>query len=185
MSADWIKSTERVIFFFYQRFGLDYRAAAPDPVPDQAAILESLARLKEEITQSKGRSAARPLGNLIDQIHAGRVDLPVFRAAEDALNDTFKPLHAKARKRRAKPRQARPLTERQAEVFAVLARHHGDVKAAARELGITRQAVAKVRRIAYAKIGTVAPKLAAPKVHALPHDRRGQAIVAAPEADDD
>jgi hypothetical protein len=79
------------------------------------------------------------------------------------------------RRRRQSPKKIAPLTSQQVEAMQLVAEHKGDISAAARFAGKSRQAMKKLYDKAAAKVGMkAAPK---PKTQKLPEDRRGQANV--------
>jgi predicted DNA-binding protein (UPF0251 family) len=88
------------------------------------------------------------------------------------------------RRRRLPPRAITPLTPEQTEAMQLVGEHKGDLSAAARAAGKSRQAMAKLYQKALRKLGVKAS--AKPKTQRLPHDRRGQAMVedTAPAEDD-
>ena len=97
------------------------------------------------------------------------------------------------KRRRASFRKPRPLTDRQRDGLDLLAKHGGDLEAAAAEWGISRQAMSKLRNRARERLqaagqmdyAELVAKPAGPKARRpqrLPHDRRGQEILADPDA---
>jgi hypothetical protein len=100
---------------------------------------------------------------------------------------------AKRQPRRASPRKPRPFTDRQRDALELLARYDGNVQAAAEEWGISRQALSKLKHIALEKalaagqkdLAVTASKLSghrSKRPQRLPRDRRGQEILADPDA---
>jgi hypothetical protein len=71
-----------------------------------------------------------------------------------------------------------PLTDKQRDAVERVGRHHGNIAAAAREKGVTRQAMGKHYKAGMKKLASMKPKT--PKTRALPADHRGQAEVADP-----
>jgi DNA-binding CsgD family transcriptional regulator len=74
--------------------------------------------------------------------------------------------------------RVRPLTDRQRRVMEVVAHHDGDQAAAARTLGISRQAVRKHMETSQRKLGAPATTARRPRTQGLPVDLRGQVDVA-------
>ena len=96
------------------------------------------------------------------------------------------------KRRRSSSRKPRPLTDRQRDALVLLARHDGDVRAAAEEWGISRQAMSRLKDKALEKALAVGQKELAvlaskPARHRskrpqrLPRDRRGQELLADPD----
>jgi DNA-binding CsgD family transcriptional regulator len=100
---------------------------------------------------------------------------------------------ARPRRRRGASRTPRPLTDRQRDALELLARHAGNVEAAAQEWGISRQALSKLKNAALRKVVAAGQKELAklaskPATHPsrwpqrLPQDQRGQEMLADPDA---
>ena len=96
------------------------------------------------------------------------------------------------KRRRSSSRKPRPLTDRQRDALVLLARHDGDVRAAAEERGISRQAMSKLKDKALEKalavgqknLAVLASKAAghpSKRPQRLPRDRRGQELLADPD----
>jgi hypothetical protein len=79
------------------------------------------------------------------------------------------------RRRRTSPRKPWPLTEEQTEAYHLVTEHKGNVTAAAKVAGKSRQAMRKLYKKAMKKLGQKAVKHG---TQALPTDRRGQCTVA-------
>jgi hypothetical protein len=99
---------------------------------------------------------------------------------------------AKRQRRRSSSRKPRPLTDRQRDALVLLARHDGNVQAAAEEWGISRQAMFKLKDKALEKalavgqknLAVLASKAAghpSKRPQRLPRDRRGQELLADPD----
>jgi hypothetical protein len=75
-------------------------------------------------------------------------------------------------RRRQAPATTNPLTAKEVEAMQLVGEHEGNITAAAKAAGRTRQAMSKSFRKALGKMGKkVMPR---PKTQALPTDRRGQ-----------
>jgi hypothetical protein len=103
-------------------------------------------------------------------------------ASVETPSGKTKPGTAKKIKRR-RTRQPRvvPLTPNQTEAAYLVGEHKGDVTAAARAAGKSRQAMDKLYKKALKKLGQSANRAKKPKTQALPEDSRGQVKVAAPD----
>jgi predicted DNA-binding protein (UPF0251 family) len=84
----------------------------------------------------------------------------------------------KKQRRRRVGASPRPLTPKQLEAFEVVGRHGGNISAAAKELKITRQGLAKMFKRAQEKTArastTAGPRV---KTQRLPHGSRGEELV--------
>ena len=97
-------------------------------------------------------------------------------AAASAETDTQPPPTPHRKRRRQANRKIVPLTAEQTEAMSLVGEHKGDVTAAAKAAGKSRQAMKKLYDKANRKLGKKAmPK---PKTQPLPMDQRGQANVA-------
>jgi predicted DNA-binding protein (UPF0251 family) len=99
------------------------------------------------------------------------------------------------RRRKSSDKNPRPLTDRENEAVEVLGHNEGNVSAAAKEMGITRQALSKAKNNAlkklYAMGGNVPDwlkkkpaRMRIGKPNRLPQDRRGQVDIRDPKATD-
>jgi predicted DNA-binding protein (UPF0251 family) len=84
----------------------------------------------------------------------------------------------KRRKRRPSDKKPTSLTAKQVEAMQLVGEYKGNVAAAARAAGKSRQAMQKLYNKALAKLGKDAPKLI--KIQALPSNSRGQRDVPDP-----
>jgi hypothetical protein len=127
---------------------------------------------------------AELVAHIIEQFPAFK---PVWDS--DAAQASAASTRAKPKLRRASSRKPRRLTNRQRDALELLARHEGDVKAAAKEWRISRQAMTKLKNAALEKVIAAGHKdladLAAQaashkskRPQRLPRDRRGQEVLA-------
>jgi hypothetical protein len=149
----------------------------PDDDIDYMFLLERVRQLTEEhlpdlramleTVRTKDTTAAQPL--------------PLAKSSQ------------RKRRRRTSARKPVRMTDRQRDALEVLGRLQGDVNAAAEEMGISRQAMSKLRDKAIEKalaagrsdLAKLAEKPAAKrtgKPTRLPRDRRGQEAIADPNA---
>jgi hypothetical protein len=103
-------------------------------------------------------------------------------AAGDAGGGQGEETAAKSKRKKKRRCPLRPLTDRQAEVMEVVARHEGNIPAAAAELGVSRQYTSDTYRTGCRKLGMQPKRRSAHKEQPFPRDRRGQDRVA--EGDD-
>jgi hypothetical protein len=104
----------------------------------------------------------------------------LLRAWEEFLTARHARRPGPRRSPKRRRRGQRPLTDRQRDIMEVVARHDGDRGAAAKELGITRQAVAKAVAAGEKKLTSAGALAERPargrrlKNRPLRTDRRGQ-----------
>ena len=174
-----------------QRLGQQRRAGLPFSLRpfapgyygsnDCTPLFERFGRLDD------GGFTAELIKHIIEQF-------PAFKLAwgSGATQSPLARNRARGKRRRASSLQPRPLTDRQREALALLARHGDDVEAAAAEWNISRQAMSKLRhracerlRAAGQQYAELVAKPAGPKAgrpQRLPQDRRGQEVLADPHA---
>jgi hypothetical protein len=87
----------------------------------------------------------------------------------------------RVRSRRRRPTRERGLTDKQKQAIEVVAKHGGNISAAARELNKTRQAVSETYRRATSKAKKLGMEMASRSVNTqrMPKDRRGQPTIPA------
>jgi hypothetical protein len=135
-----------------------------------------------------GGFTAELINHIIEQF-------PVFKQVwgSGAVQVRVASERARRKHRRASSRKPRPLTDRQRDALDLLANHCGDVEAAAAEWDISRQAISKLRNRACERLraagqqeyAELVAKPAGPKARRpqrLPKDRRGQDVLADPQA---
>jgi hypothetical protein len=147
----------------------DIRGGGINPTPDPQD--DRYARPQEIPARMRMETAARP----------------VFASEASRLSEAVELLrraiplgvpHPQRRRRRQASKKISPLTPQQVEAMQLVAEHKGDVSAAARFAGKSRQAMKKLYDKATAKMGLKAtPK---PKTQKLPEDQRGQANIPDP-----
>jgi hypothetical protein len=137
---------------------------------------QAIMRVAEAVQQLQDWDAQQPSSGMPSVISEGLLHT-LDRALSD-LRQLAAPTRSDKRRRRSKhrrspPKKPRPLTEKQTEAMQLVGEHKGDITAAARAAGKSRQAMAKLYQKACAKLGqSVREK--APQTRRLPTDRRGQ-----------
>jgi hypothetical protein len=137
------------------------------------SILRGVTRIEAEATS---RLIGRWFGELTPEQQAaldGKEQQPAVPTGKN-----------KRKRRRQPPRQPPPLTPEQVEAMQLVGEHKGNITAAAKQAGKSRQAMVKLYKKACQKIGQKAPKAERVQTRQLPKDRRGQVAVADPREDE-
>lgn len=151
-----------------------FQAPAPDPelegIPDvylTGRELEHLRSIYNRLNKCDTDGRTKIILASLDAKHPGTLD-----AIADSNQIGAKLGNGSNRKRRRGRNKERALTAKQSEAVHIVGEHKGDFTAAAKVLGVSRQALAKRYKIAYEKLG----KKAMPrhKTTAIPTDRRRQ-----------
>jgi hypothetical protein len=136
--------------------------------PGCKAVLESKYRaLAEVVCQQCGEYKCKSYGG-----PAGAPRAPVWEAIPRTAEEIQSRKDKQRKRRRQTQKKERPLTAAQAQAMHIVGEHKGNIAAAAKAVGISRQAMDKRYKGAIKKLGRSAtPK---PKTQALPTDHRGQ-----------
>lgn len=146
--------------------------------------------IDHRVWEATGGSNLLPYPRLIDALRLPLATLKDLTAIAASRKHTSQPTPRLAappspKTRRTRKRAPAPLTKEQREAYTLVERHDGNFTSAAKEAGVTRQAITKLYRKACEKIGEAVGKKDKPKTQRLPSDSRGQAYVAdRPDSDE-
>jgi hypothetical protein len=162
------------------------------PPPLVQAGLVNWARRQPYPNREAGKEWERDLRSLQTEAREAQTDEEQGpgNGPSRALDNTCPPTPPKPaarrerKRRRTTPRGPTPLTGAQVEAVHLVGEHKGNVSAAAKAAGKSRQAMQKLYDKGLKKLGQAGAKGAAKMVQTLPADRRGQVDVADPNAHD-
>jgi hypothetical protein len=151
-----------------------------NPIPDGPEGFEETAYEERPLIVAIGDRGGRHASDLIR--HLVRVGVfrewgPLYITGARWRNYADRQRQVGKKRRRRGARKLRPLTTKELEAVKIVSEHKGNYTEAAREIGVSRQAVKKRFDAAIKKVPELSKKPQKPGTQRLPRDRRGQEIV--------